>query len=81
MLGWDVLVTPRWAGEERLGDVNAFSAPAACDPDAAFEILRRYHVTHLIVGELEESVHPVVLARLKPLATFPDVTLYAVPGA
>jgi len=67
-------------GEERLADVNAFFGSSRGDPDAAFEILRRYHVTHVIVRS-EDSVHPAVLARLSPLLTYPDVTLYAVPSS
>ena len=79
VLGWDVRYSAV-GGEERLADVNAFFGSSRGDPDAAFEILRRYHVTHVIV-RAEDSVHPAVLARLKPLVTFPDVTLYAVPPA
>jgi hypothetical protein len=79
VLGWDVRYSAV-GGEERLADVNAFFGSSRGDPDAAFEILRRYHVTHVIV-RTEDSVHPAVLARLKPLVTHPDVTLYAVPSA
>ena len=79
VLGWDVRYSAV-GGEERLADVNAFFGSSRGDPDAAFEILRRYRVTHVIV-RAEDSVHPAVLARLKPLVTFPDVTLYAVPPA
>jgi hypothetical protein len=79
VLGWDVRYSAV-GGEERLADVNAFFGSSRGDPEAAFEILRRYHVTHLIV-RAEDSVHPLVLARLKPLLTFPDVTLYGVPPA
>ncbi|MEO8259901.1 MAG: hypothetical protein ABI868_21330 [Acidobacteriota bacterium] len=77
VLGWDVRYSAV-GGEERLADVNAFFGSSRGDPEAAFDVLRRYHVTHLIVRS-EDSVHPAVLARLKPLVTFPDVTLYAVP--
>jgi hypothetical protein len=76
VLGWDVRYSAV-GGESRLRDVNAFFGSSRGDPDAALEILRRYHVTHVIV-RAEDSVHPAVLARLKPLLTFPDVTLYAV---
>ena len=79
VLGWDVRYSAV-GGEERLGDVNAFFGSSRGDPDAALEILRRYHVTHVIVRS-EDSVHPAVLARLKPIVTFPDVSLYAVAPA
>ena len=48
VLGWDVRYSAV-GGEERLRDVNAFLASSRRGPDAAFEILRRYHVTHVIV--------------------------------
>ena len=77
VLGWDVRYSAV-GGEERLRDVNAFFASSHDNPDAAFGILGRYHVTHVIVRE-QDRVHPAVVARLKPLKQFPDVTLYAVP--
>jgi hypothetical protein len=77
VLGWDVRYSAV-GGEERLRDVNAFFASSHDSPDAAFDILGRYHVTHVIVRE-QDRVHPAVVARLKPLKQFPDVTLYAVP--
>jgi len=79
VLGWDVRYSAV-GGEDRLRDVNAFFGSSRGEPDAAFETLRRYHVTHVIVRD-QDSVHPAVLARLKPLVTFPDVTLYAVASA
>jgi hypothetical protein len=79
VLGWDVRYSAV-GGEDRLRDVNAFFGSSRGDPDAALETLRRYHVTHVIVTD-EDSVHPAVLARLKPLVTLPDVTLYGVASA
>jgi hypothetical protein len=79
VLGWDVRYSAV-GGEERLNEVNAFFGSSRGDPDAALETLRRYHVTHVIV-RAQDSVHPAVLSRLKPLVTFPDVTLFAVPSA
>ena len=76
VLGWDVRYSAV-GGEARLGDVNAFFSGAG-NGDASFEILARYHVTHVIV-RTQDRVHPDVIARLKPLRQFPDVTLYAVP--
>ena len=79
VLGWDVTYSAV-GGEERLRDVNAFYASANGDPDAAFETLRRYRVTHVIVKDPGDQVHPAVLARLKRLLEFPAITLYAVPS-
>jgi len=64
----------------RLNDVNAFFSSADGDPEAALDVLRRYHVTHVVVTD-RDRVHPAVLARLTPVTRFPDVTLYEVPGA
>lgn len=77
VLGWDVRYSAV-GGEERLRDVNAFFASSHVGPDAAFDILSRYHVTHVIVRD-QDRVHPAVLARLKLLKRLPDVALYAVP--
>ena len=78
VLGWDVRYSAV-GGEARLGDVNAFYSSAGGNPDEAFETLRRYKVTHVIVRG-QDRVHPAVLARLKPALQFPDVALYAVPS-
>ena len=78
VLGWDVRYSAV-GGEERLNDINRFYGSADRDPDAAFETLRRYHVTHVIVREDRDRVHPVVLERLRLLLRLPDVSLYAVP--
>ena len=60
-------------------DVNAFYSSAAGNAGAALDTLRRYHVTHVIVREPADRVHPDVLARLNQVMRFPDVTLYSVP--
>ena len=78
VLGWDVRYSAV-GGQDRLRDVNAFYASADGNPVAALETLRRYHVTHVIVREQADRVHPDVLARLNPVMRFPDVTLYSVP--
>ena len=78
VLGWDVRYSAV-GGQDRLRDVNAFYASAGGNPDAALETLRRYYVTHVIVREQTDHVHPDVLARLNPVMRFPDVTLYSVP--
>jgi len=62
-----------------INDINRFYGSADRDPDAAFETLRRYHVTHVIVREDRDRVHRVVLERLRLLLRLPDVSLYAVP--
>ena len=66
--------------ERRSRDVEAFYASAGGDPGAAFETLRRYHVTHVIVNSERDRVHPSVLARLQPLVWRSGFTLYAVPS-
>jgi hypothetical protein len=78
VLGWDVRYSAV-GGEDRLRDVNAFYSSSNGSPDAALEMLDRYHVTHVIVNN-RDRVHPSVLARLKPVLQFPDATLYAVPS-
>jgi hypothetical protein len=78
VLGWDVRYSAV-GGQDRLREVNAFYASAGGSPGAALETLRRYHVTHVIVREQADHVHPDVLARLNPVMRFPDVTLYSVP--
>jgi hypothetical protein len=79
VLGWDVTYSAV-GGQDRLRDVNAFYTSAAGDADAAFEMLRRYRVTHVIVKQPGDQVHPDLLARLRPLLEFPGITLYAVPA-
>ena len=79
VLGWDVRYSAV-GGEDRLEDVNYFYASADGDPERAVEILRRYHVTHLLVRREGNRVHPAVIDRLRVLMKSGDVTLYAVPG-
>jgi hypothetical protein len=78
VLGWDVRYSAVGGGE-RLEDVGLFYRSEDFDEHAAFEVLRKYHVTHVIVRIPENRVHPGVLARLKPIMTFPDAVLYEVP--
>ncbi len=66
--------------ESRFRDVESFYMSARGDPGAAFETLRRYHVTHVIVNEQRDRVHPDVLARLRPILGRSGFTLYAVPS-
>jgi len=77
VLGWDVTYSAV-GGRERLRDVNRFFSSAAGNPDAAFESLGRYKVTHVIVRD-DDRVHPAVLARLHRLMQFPGAALYTVP--
>jgi hypothetical protein len=78
VLGWDVTYSAV-GGQERLRDVNRFFSSADGNPDAAFESLGRYHVTHVIVRD-DDRVHPAVLARLHMLMQFPGARLYSVPS-
>jgi hypothetical protein len=64
----------------RVRDVDRFFASDKRNPADALETLHRYGVTHVIVRPDRDRVHPDVLARLTPLMSFPDVTLYAASG-
>ena len=77
VLGWDVTYSAV-GGQERLRDVNRFFSSAGGNPDAAFESLARYHVTHVLVRD-DDRVHPAVLARLHMLMQFPGAALFSVP--
>ena len=79
VLGWDVTYSAV-GGQERLRDVNRFYSSADGNPDAAFESLGRYQVTHVIVRD-DDRVHPAVLARLHMLMQFPGAALYTVQPA
>jgi hypothetical protein len=79
VLGWDVRYSAV-GGEDRLEDVNYFYASADGDPERAVDILRRYHVTHVLVRREGNRVHSAVIDRLRVLMKSGDVTLYAVPG-
>jgi hypothetical protein len=79
VLGWDVRYSAV-GGEERLREVNRFyNSATAPDPAAALDVLRKYHVTHVIVRTPDDHVHPGVLAHLRPVLERPGVTLYEVP--
>lgn len=80
-LGWG---HPYYAvgSAERLREVNAFFGSAGGDPRLALETLRRYQVTHVVVHEDRDRVHPDVLAALRLLTRTPDgVALYGVPSS
>lgn len=79
VLGWDVRYSAV-GGEGRLREVNRFYSSADNDPAAAAEILQRYQVTHVIVRTPDDRVHPDILAKLKLVLKFPDVSLYEVPA-
>jgi uncharacterized membrane protein len=78
VLGWDVRYSAV-GGEERLEDVDRFYSSADFDAPSALDVLRKYDVTHVVVRVPENRVHPDVLARLRPMITFPDAVLYEVP--
>jgi hypothetical protein len=61
---------------ERARDVDRFFGSVKRSPEETIDILRRYHVTHVVVRPDRDRVHPDVLARLTPVMSFPDVTLY-----
>jgi hypothetical protein len=79
VLGWDVTYSAV-GGQDRLRDVNAFYSSIEGNPDAAFDMLRRYQVTHVIV-RADDRVHPAVLARLGLVMQLPGVALYTVPSS
>jgi len=79
VLGWDVRYSAV-GGEVRLREVNRFyNSATAPEPGPAFDVLRKYHVTHVIVREPDDHVHPAVLKHLRPAFEQPGVTLYEVP--
>jgi hypothetical protein len=77
VLGWDVTYSAV-GGRDRLRDVNRFYRSTGSDPDAVFETLGRYEVTHVVVTD-EDSVHPAVLTRLQLVMQIPGASLYTVP--
>ena len=66
------------ASDARARDVNSFYGSASATVDRAIDVLRRYHVTHVVVHPDRDRVHPGVLAYLRPVVQFPDVVLYEV---
>ena len=79
VLGWDVRYSAV-GGEARLREVNRFyNSATAPEPGPAFDVLRKYHVTHVIVREPDDHVHPAVLAHLQKVFEQPGVVLYEVP--
>jgi hypothetical protein len=65
---------------QRARDVDRFFTSDKRNPVETLETLRRYNVTHVVVRNDRDRVHPEVLAKLTPLMSFPDVTLYGAPG-
>jgi hypothetical protein len=80
VLGWDVRYSAV-GGEGRLRDVNRFFVSADGDAFVALDTLRRYGVTHVLVRDPGDRVHPDALAQLRLVMEFPDVKLYEVPWA
>ena len=78
VLGWDVTYSAV-GGHDRLRDVNRFYASADGNAEAAFEMIGRYFVTHVIVRD-EDRVHPEVLTRLHLVMKFQGAALYSVPS-
>jgi hypothetical protein len=64
--------------DARARDVNSFYGSANATADLAIDVLRRYHVTHVVVHPDRDRVHPGVLAYLRPVVQFPDAVLYEV---
>ncbi len=64
----------------RLRDVEAFFSGDGADAGPAFDTLRRYHVTHVVVHDSRDHVHPDVLARLQLILRASGVALYGVPA-
>jgi len=79
-LGWG----PKYyavGSERRLADVNRFYGSASGDARAALDMLREVGVTHVIVHQDRDRVHPDVLAQLQLVVQTADhVALYAVTG-
>ena len=64
-----------------LREVEAFFAAESADSRPAFDLLRRLHVTHVVVHDSRDRVHPDVLARLQLILRASGVALYGVPAA
>jgi len=77
VLAWAPYVT---GSEVRRTEADRFFASASREPEVALDVLRRYHVTHVVVRPDRDRVNAAVLARLTPLVAFPDVVLYEVPA-
>jgi hypothetical protein len=77
VLGW-----ARYAvgSDDRRRDVERFFGSAEGAPASALAVLRRYHVSHVVDHPARDRVHGEVLARLRPVLSFPDVVLYEVPA-
>jgi hypothetical protein len=76
-----VLAWGRYAvgSNERLREVEAFYGSTR-DVPRLLDILRKHHVTHVVVHTDRDRVHPEVLAKLKPLMGDEEVMLYEVPA-
>jgi len=79
VLGWDVTYSAV-GGQGRLRDVNRFYRSSDGDSSAAFDTLGRYDVTHVIVTDDDDGVHPGVLSRLRLVMHIPGAALYSVPS-
>jgi hypothetical protein len=74
-----VLAWGRYAvgSNERLREVEAFYGSTRAVPNL-LDVLRRHHVTHVVVHSDRDRVHPEVLAMLKPVMGDERVRLYEV---
>jgi hypothetical protein len=77
-----VLAWSRYAvgSGERLGDVNAFYGGSRT-LENTLNILRKYHVTHVLVHPARDRVPPEALAKLTLVMGDNETKLYAVPEA
>jgi hypothetical protein len=76
-----VLAWARYAvgSNERLRDVEAFYGSTREIPNL-LDVLRKHHVTHVVVHTDRDKVHPEVLAKLKFLMGDDAVQLFQVPA-
>jgi hypothetical protein len=74
-----VLAWGRYAvgSRDRLRDVEAFFGSTRT-PAAMLDTLRRYNVTHVVVHEDRDKIHPEVLANLRVVMGDDEVKLYEV---
>jgi hypothetical protein len=74
-----VLAWGRYAvgSSERLREVEAFYGSTRAVPNL-LDVLRKHHVTHVVVHADRDRVHPDVLAQLKPVMGDEVVKLYEV---
>jgi hypothetical protein len=61
-------------------EIEQFFQSAKFSPAAAWELLRYYHVTHVVETVDRDHIHEAVRCRLQPVFTTPTLRVLAVPA-